>query len=207
MLIAVRHARTDFNEDGKERLRAWLPIPISAEGVDDAYQCATFLKTLNLPVSVILSSPMKRSVQTARIIARQLRIQVSVQQALADWNVGKLAGKDAMDTLPLIHRMLDDPSMVPPGGESYAAFRARLDPFMRTLIQSPQPHLCVTHNRCILATISWVTNDPGRIKQRGPIEPGGVMRFDQNGATPLYKGRTPEELAQPSGGGKQRKVS
>lgn len=175
MLVAIRHGRTSFNEDGSERLRGWLPVPLSPEGEQEAQETANYLKQVNLAHDSLQSSPLKRALQTAAVISQTLHSRVQVAQPLSDWNVGALAGQKVQDTLPLVKRYLAKPEVAPPQGEPYAAFRARCEPFLRSLIAGPQIHLAVTHNRVLTLLKAITEKNDALILERGPVEPGGVV--------------------------------
>jgi probable phosphoglycerate mutase len=185
MLIAVRHGKTSANEDGVERLRGWSPIPLNTEGKHGAIKVADVIKHLNLPFHSFHSSPLKRAIQTAEPIGHEINMSPRVTDSLKDWNVGELTGRDVKDTLPTIHAYMDRPNSVIPGGESYNSFASRTIPFLRNLIESKHTHLVVSHNR-VMTLLHAMSKGKGKgidinhLKQKGPIEPSGILSLDPN---------------------------
>lgn len=198
MLLAVRHARTSFNEDGHEKLRGWLPIPLSPEGIQESHQTAQFLARLKLPIQSFQTSPLKRALQTAAIVGQALGHPPQPTDALKDWNVGVLAGKSVMDTLPIVHKYLTHPDIVPPQGEAYQTFRQRVEPLLVQLIADAGTHLVVSHNRVMTLLSAIAHQNDKLLLQRGPVEPGGVVVVKPDRSLHvLFKGR--EGAAQKQG--------
>src|SRR6266540_2691235 len=103
MLIAVRHNRTSYNEDGKEKMRGWLDIPLSKEGIQESYDTAAELKKIKLPIDDFYTSPLRRAIMTANEIENELEIYYKPKKELRDWDVGILTGKSVDSTLGKIH--------------------------------------------------------------------------------------------------------
>ncbi len=198
MLLAIRHARTEMNEDGQERLRGWLPVPLSAEGHQESQHAARQLHGLHLPIHALHTSPLTRAQQTAHTIGKALKVGVHPTQALSDWNVGHLAGQSVEKTLPIIHRFVDQPELTPPGGEPYGHFLARTEPLLRRLMADPGLHAVVTHNRVLTLLNAIAHKDPGLLKQRGPVEPAGAVLVHPDLRMQVLFGAREAHHAQPS---------
>lgn len=198
MLLAIRHGRTEFNEDGQERLRGWLPVPLSPEGIHESQQAARTLQRLRLPIVSLHSSPLHRARQTSDLLGPALRLPVQVTDSLADWNVGALAGQSVRDTLPLLHRYLDKPEIAPPHGEPYAAFDARCVPFLQRLIGDQALHAVVSHNRVMTLLNALSHHDRQLLYATGPIEPAGALIVKSDGTMSVLFGARQAHHAHPS---------
>jgi broad specificity phosphatase PhoE len=179
MLIAVRHGRTSFNEDGTERLRGWLPIPLTLEGMKEAHETAEALEDIE-GVDHLYCSDLVRGVQTATEIAEELSIVLEPKEELRDWDYGDLTGEEVVSTLPKIHAFMADPSKKVPGGEPYQHFLDRCVPFLREIVENDQLIVAVTHARVITMIKAMCVNGGGEpdldtLKKKCPIEPSGIM--------------------------------
>jgi probable phosphomutase (TIGR03848 family) len=81
----VRHAVTDHTG---ERLSGWLPdIHLSEDGRAQARDVARRLAVV--PLKAIYSSPLERTLETARLIAQQHKLRVIVREGLKEVNYGR----------------------------------------------------------------------------------------------------------------------
>jgi len=181
MLIAVRHGDTKMNGgDGKERSRGWLPVPLNAEGVAHAAQTAQKLARVKDDIQSVHTSDLVRAVQTAHEIGVTLGKEIEPTPKLRDWNVGDYAGQEISKILPHTLKLIDNPDEPAPGGESYNDYMDRAIPFLRTLVESPDVHVAVNHNRTMTLLHALTKNggdypDVNTLKGKGPVKPGGFM--------------------------------
>ncbi len=179
MLILVRHGETALNENGKERLRGWLPVPLTLKVMHQSWQMAQDFHDVG-DIAGLYCSDLVRTVQTATILAITLSKEIQPTMALRDWNTGDLAGKSVQDNLAAIHQHIDQPTKVMLGGESYKAFCDRLDPFLRQLVQGDTVNIAVSHNRVLtrakaLSVGKGKTADMATLKHKAFVEPAGFM--------------------------------
>ncbi len=81
----VRHALTEHT--GK-RLSGWLPgVHLSDEGADQARGVAETLK--DVPFAAVYSSPIDRTVETARLIAAKHGLQPKIRKELGEVRYGR----------------------------------------------------------------------------------------------------------------------
>ncbi len=64
VLYVVRHGETDYNKQGKYLGR--LDQPLNQVGIDQAKRLSEKIK--KLPIDMVISSPLERTMQTARVI-------------------------------------------------------------------------------------------------------------------------------------------
>lgn len=183
-LITVRHGSTSMNSAQGERSRGWLPLGLSHQGMSEMADTADTLSGME-GISGIHTSDLPRAVQSAHEIGRVLGMEIQPTEKLRDWNVGNLAGHPIDKILPLTFQLIDHPNTPAPGGESYNDFLNRVIPFLRTLIESSQLHMAVTHNRIVTLLHAMSVNggehpDINILKHKGPVEPSGIYTLDQH---------------------------
>lgn len=88
-LYFVRHGQTDFNKNkipqGQE-----INVPLNEIGIK---QVENILDILPDDIDFIISSPMKRTVQTAEIINKKLLKRIDFADDIKELKYGSLAGK------------------------------------------------------------------------------------------------------------------
>jgi|ERR1700680_520135 len=148
MLVYVRHGATSLNKGGsEERLRGWLPVPLSPDGEQQARITGTRLARMVPTPTTFRASDLNRTMQTANIIGQAIGATPTPDPSVRDWNTGKMAGQKVVDMLPDMQRMIKNPDEVAPGGESMNDYRTRFEPLMRQLVAAPGVHLVVGHAR------------------------------------------------------------
>lgn len=160
MLLFLRHAPTDYNAAGQERVRGTRDVPLSPQGHRDAQAAATRLKALQdsgTPITRILSCDLTRARQTAAPIGEALGLPVHYTPALRTWPLGDLEGQPIDDhTRALIHGYAQAPDRTPHGGESYRNWSARLLSFLTPFHDRPDElTLVITHGQNIRAVQGW----------------------------------------------------
>ena len=85
-----RHRQTDMNVAGRWQ-GCGIDLPLNETGRKQARDLAEELKGAGL--EAIYSSPLKRAVQTAEIVAEELRVPVRVESGLTEGCFGEAEGK------------------------------------------------------------------------------------------------------------------
>jgi broad specificity phosphatase PhoE len=136
-ILLVRHGQTTFNVEG--RLPGQLPgVELTDEGRRQAHRAAVALSGLR--ISAIVSSPLERALETARIIARGWALEVREDPRLKDTDVGSWAGQKISDVAkndPNWTAFLRKPTEPPPGVESLAAVQERAVAVIEDLRSDP----------------------------------------------------------------------
>jgi broad specificity phosphatase PhoE len=148
LLGVIRHAATAWSEVG--RLQGRSDPPLSPRGI----ACA---RDWRLPSELagcrLLSSPLRRAVETARLFgcgepALEPRL---VEMAWGEWEGCRLAELRAR----LGERMTEDEArgldFEPPGGESPRAVQLRLAPLLAEIARTGEPVAAVTHKGVVRA--------------------------------------------------------
>ncbi|MBS4017511.1 MAG: histidine phosphatase family protein [Dechloromonas sp.] len=152
----VRHGRTAWNEQG--RFQGLTDIPLSAAGKADAdanaRRLADHIARLEDPGRLhLLSSPLERCLETARILARHLALPESsivTDDRLAEAGFGRWEGLTTHDVKARFPeerraRKADRWNFAPEGGGSYADLHARMKFFTHSLVTGALP-IIVTHS-------------------------------------------------------------
>lgn len=91
----VRHGQTDWNKENK--VMGQIDIPLNVVGLEQAH---TVVKNItNIEISHIVSSPLKRAVQTAEIIATALNKPVTIINEFTQNALGILEGRNKWESL------------------------------------------------------------------------------------------------------------
>ncbi len=126
-LILVRHGETEWNH--LHRMQGLTDLPLTETGRAQAEAIATALK--NEAVEVIYSSPLKRALETARIINRFHQVEIIPVEELKELNVGQLEGLYAEEMKArysdFFQAWTTDPASTRmPGGESLPEVQERV---------------------------------------------------------------------------------
>jgi broad specificity phosphatase PhoE len=138
----VRHAL-------KERVTG--DVPITSKGVLQAQSTARHF--CNLPVAIILSSPLRRAKETAEYIALETKSTIQVDARLrerANW--GDLPGQTFDEFVAMWERCTRDPEYIPPVGDSAKQAGQRLSSLLSELVMQHPPQsniVIVTHGGLI----------------------------------------------------------
>lgn len=83
-IILVRHGQTEWNR--QERFRGWVDIDLDETGLRQAEAAAE--RVARWEVAAIYSSPLRRAMDTAQIIANRLSLPVVPLEGINDMNFG-----------------------------------------------------------------------------------------------------------------------
>src|SRR4051794_39664659 len=106
----IRHGETLWNCEG--RCQGVTDIPLTEKGYRQAHAIATALA--DKPLSLILSSPLQRTRETAAVIAESQGLAVETRAELREWRQGELEGLTGPELLAnhraYFQRWLQDPA-------------------------------------------------------------------------------------------------
>jgi broad specificity phosphatase PhoE len=198
-LILVRHGKTVLNSlDDSEKLRGWLDVPLSDDGLQEAEETAR--QVARYPVAAIYCSDLLRAQQTAAAIARATRLTVTLTGDLRPWNVGSLAGQQVSKILDDLRQLELDPNRPAPDGESFVQFYDRYSLKLKELLniadRSSGCIVAVTHVRNLLAAPTILHGgDKTKIPVRGGAKTGAFMWVRKSGGK--WHAENHEEVHQP----------
>ncbi len=127
LFILVRHGQTEWNRE--ERFRGRADLLLNETGLRQALAAGLHMK--GWPIAAIYSSPLKRTLETAKIIASQLGLPLRPLDGLIDIDFGNWQGLSAEEAAEqdseLYNTWLEFPHRVRfPRGESLADVRQRV---------------------------------------------------------------------------------
>lgn len=186
----IRHGATDFN-DGPERIRGWKDIPLNDHGRKQAQEAAKKLKGKG--ITEMYMSDLKRTKETADIIAKALKVKVNrTGNAFRPWHLGEFEGKSIKDVIKQINKLIDTEKKSPKEGESFAEFKDRYLHNLNLLIMMAR-HKGInigvaTHFRNLKAAVAWSKKgypddysvDTAEMK-KDDLEPGDVLVIKSTG--------------------------
>ena len=137
-LILVRHGRTTLTESQRMSGSGGVDPKLSESGIEDARKVARELSKVGKSGSfagvskptVIVSSPLSRTLETAQVISESLSIPVEVNQNIAeiafgDWD--NHTNAEVAEKWPELYAAWrGDITLSPPNGESVAVFHERV---------------------------------------------------------------------------------
>jgi len=124
----VRHGETHWNKDGLIQ-GADSDIELNDTGLEQARRLAVFLR--NEPITTVLSSPLRRAIATAEVIAGEHQLPVKTDEGLKELKVGDLEGVSISNLSTTFSRFLlkwwqDGEAMKLPNGESLVDLQQRV---------------------------------------------------------------------------------
>jgi 2,3-bisphosphoglycerate-dependent phosphoglycerate mutase/probable phosphoglycerate mutase len=132
-IILLRHGQTDFNVEG--RMQGHLESHLTALGHDQAAAVAPVLA--ELAPDRIVSSDLRRAVDTAEVVGTACGLPVKFDSRLRETHLGLWQGYTVAeidrDYPNAIVEWRSDPAYAPPGGESRVAVVARSRPVVDEL--------------------------------------------------------------------------
>jgi broad specificity phosphatase PhoE len=155
-LVVVRHGQTDWNVE--ERYQGQLDVPLNATGRSQAEALKCNLAGIDFDAAY--SSPLSRAFETAQIIANELEIVADGR--LSEIHHGAWQGQTKLE---IAERWPDEWErwsreplhFTPPGGESMARVRTRVEDFLTSIRGSNV--LCVSHGIVIQTLLSILKHD------------------------------------------------
>lgn len=153
-LTLIRHGLTEWNASG--RFQGHSDVPLSAAGRAQAVLLAGYLATFPA-IDVVVSSPLRRAVETARIAMpdRELRLDPRLREL--DFGAFEGSTRDVIERDPRWDAWIQDPFMrEAPGGESYRQLRERMVEWLdEARSRFPDAHVAaVTHSGSIQTLLS-----------------------------------------------------
>lgn len=128
MLVLVRHASTLWNMTKPELMRGRYDLPLTPRGVEEARKLGD--KLCRYPVAEVWASDFQRDYQTGQIIADACKARLIISTAMRPYNIGTVAGLPRKAVWPTLAKLLANPDLRPPNGESYRELLSRWAPVL-----------------------------------------------------------------------------
>jgi len=186
-LIVIRHGRTEWNH--VERFRGRADIDLDEVGIRQAEAIAG--RIAEWQISAIYSSPLRRALTTARILARRFDLEVKSLPGIVDIDYGEWQGlspeeAEARDSA-LYAKWLESPDTVKfPGGESLAEVMERAASAVDDLIvQHPKETIVLVSHKvvCQILILNLIGLDSSHFWQVAQ-DVGAVNVFEVRGGIP-----------------------
>ncbi len=151
-LYLLRHGQTSANRGGL--LQGHVDLDLTELGRTQAAAAAQAFRQRD--VSRIVSSPLRRAVQTAEIVARNLGLDFTVDARLVEidyglWDERALAEISDSDWA----QWRSDADFAPPNGESLRSVSERAAAFAEATLATDGNSIAVSHVSPIKAVVAW----------------------------------------------------
>jgi probable phosphoglycerate mutase len=168
----VRHGETAWNRE--ERWQGHTDVGLNEEGLRQAKLVAERIRAeQGSAIEAVYTSPLARAARTAEIIAGALRLTPLEDARLQEMDIGAWSG---LTTAEVVARFADEWNRIRAGedlprgggGETFAAFQARVVRGLEGLIRGPGPSkiVVVTHGGPIRALLlHWRRLPPSRLRE------------------------------------------
>jgi broad specificity phosphatase PhoE len=147
-LLLVRHGQSEWNVEG--RMQGQTPdVPLTPLGHEQAAAAAREVAARR--PGALVSSDLRRALQTAEHCARATGLALTTTPALREQAYGVLEGRPSRELWDIVD--WTDPHWAAEGGESLAALHARVAGYLAELRASPPADVValVTHGDTIRA--------------------------------------------------------
>jgi phosphoserine phosphatase len=176
----LRHGETDLNREF--RCQGRQDIPLNATGREQIADVAQKLK--DVKIDAIYSSPLKRAMESAEIIAKAKKMKVQQLDWLVEIDYGALEGLNAAEAgerFPgMLYRFQSNPvAVIFPGGESVGGVAERMCTGLgRIVTQEKGTVLFVTHQIIGGIAKSILEDRPITTLWQDKLVNGDFFRFD-----------------------------
>ena len=179
-IILVRHGETE--ENVKEIFRGRLDVELNETGIKQAELISDYLSPLK--IETIFSSPLKRALETAKIIARPHQIEPQINEGLIDFNFGQWQGlshQEVKKNYPALYeRWLRAPQLaIMPNGERLSQVRKRVISAAREAIKYERSIL-VSHRVTLKVLICALLKLPDSHFWNIRLDVAGITSFEYN---------------------------
>ncbi len=168
-LRLARHGETEWNV--QKWIQGGTDIPLNENGVQQAGQLADRLLAEGFRPARVYASPMRRALDTARIVSDALQAECIPSPGLEEINFGLWEGltwDQVQERYPADFRQWygNRRYQRPPQGESYQDLLERMLPVLSEIVQregGPDASchvLVVAHSASVMSLLSWMHDTP-----------------------------------------------
>ena len=164
-ILLIRHGETEWNR--LRRFQGHSDLPLNNKGISQARALAQALK--NETIDAMYSSPLKRSVETARLIGEFHPSTTLIKESdLKEMNLGDFEGIEAQQWAEH-HKEFrkawnENPAdLTMPGGESLREVQLRASDSLERISESHEPDstlLICSHNFVIVSLLCFISKTP-----------------------------------------------
>jgi len=158
-LTLVRHGETVWNQ--AKKIQGITDIELSELGLEQVNKLSLALQ--NEKFDMIVTSPLKRALNTAQAIGMNHALPLIVENDLHELNAGLLEGLTFQDlrlhyTDFLNKWMIDHASVTMPQGESLQEVQDRVWPVIKRITETSEHALVVAHSFVIITILCKIRN-------------------------------------------------
>jgi probable phosphoglycerate mutase len=191
VIALVRHGRTDQNRRGVLLGRANPPLDATGRA-QAAALAAAVPKMLDgrAPVAVV-TSPLRRTLETATAIAAALELPVETDGRLIEMDYGEWDETPLADLAPEVWaQWRRDPEFRAPGGESLTEVQARVGECATDLLERAADGavIAVTHVSPIKAAVVWALDGEPMLAWRLRVDVASITRIVRGPGGPVVAG-------------------
>lgn len=176
--ILVRHAQTDWNK--RKIFRGRAEVELNRTGIRQAEKTSTLLA--DLPIEVIYTSPLKRALVTAQILARpHPDVKIKESFSLIDIDYGEWQGntEEQIQDTQIYKDWLTKPQDVKfPQGESLEDVKNRAIPVFEEVIKNYSLSIIVSHRVVIKVFLLHIMGLPLSYFWNVKQDPCGITRVE-----------------------------
>lgn len=183
-LFLARHGETLW---GADRYAGTTEVPLSERGREQSRRLAERLRAI--PLIGVVSSDLRRSLETAEAVAGQHGLNVEILPALREQAHGEWEGLTADEIRArwpelVAARALAPAEVAPPGGESLTDLAGRVVPAFEALLARAQDGcvLVVAHQNVNRVILAHLLRAPLNAARRIHQSPGCVNLIEASGA-------------------------
>ena len=178
--LLLRHGQTPMSV--QKRYAGRSDVPLTDLGVQQAVAAAKRLASAGL--DVIVTSPLRRAVQTAEEVAAATGVPVVTEAGFRETDFGAWEGQtfsEVRERWPAeLTSWLADPAVAPPGGESFAEVSERVTDALHRVLSARerQTVLIVSHVTPIKTLVSAALLAPSAALYRMHLDVAALSRID-----------------------------
>jgi probable phosphoglycerate mutase len=178
--MLLRHGETPLSVE--KRFSGHGDVALTERGAAQAAAAADRLADAG--VEVIVSSPLRRTRQTAQVVADRLGLEPVVDDGFAETDFGEWEGSTfgeiAKHSPDALQAWLDDPAVAPPGGESMASTARRVAAARERAVSAypDQTVLVVSHVTPIKSMLRDAIGAPIEAVYRLHLDPASLSIID-----------------------------
>ena len=153
MIYIVRHGQTEWNS--LMRLQGRSDNPLNDDGIAQARNASYRLK--DIPFSTVFSSPLRRAIQTAEILAPNAK--PVIDDRLIEMDAGPYEGMDLQKPRPEVIAFFSDfvHNPVPEGMETLESVVKRAGEFLEDNCRTEEDVLVSTHAIAMKGILEYLT--------------------------------------------------
>lgn len=183
----VRHGQTEWNRQG--RFQGQCEVPLNERGLEQAREIAAALA--GEAFDRVVSSDLRRAMQTARIIAP--RLEIVSEPRWREFHFGQWEGltwQEILERWPQASAagVTDARNYAPEGGETFGQLRNRVGQALDDLRNAQVANaLVVTHAGPLHAVLDTLFGQNSAIARGVRFSPAGITRIRFDAAGPLLE--------------------